>query len=322
MPFEYDNSKTPYYSEAERTFDKPQDWTGNGADTLTLWFRGSPADFVEAAGKITMSAGGTDIWANADQFRFAAKSLNGNGSITVKVESLANSDPWAKAGVMIRESLEPGARNALAYVTPDGRVGWQFRSLLAGTSDSTRSEPGAVTLPHWLRLTRTGSTIKAEHSANGTTWEPMLEAANPTEPTARDFAMSGTIYVGLAVTSHTAAATTTAVFSNLATTGGVTGAWQVEAIGVAQPTNSPAPLYVTVYDNAGKSKTIVHPDPAATTLANWQSWRIALSEVSAGGVKLTAVKKLILGVGERSSPKPGGTGKLHFDDIGFGHPVK
>jgi hypothetical protein len=99
------------------------------------------------------------------------------------------------------------------------------------------------------------------------------------------------------------------------------GAWTAQAIGVAQPTNEAAGLYVTVQDSAGKSKTVVHPDPAATTLAAWQPWRIALGDFSAGGVKLTGVKKLILGVGDRTNPKPDGAGLIFLDDIGVGHPA-
>ncbi|MCX5643422.1 MAG: discoidin domain-containing protein [Phycisphaerae bacterium] len=40
MPLEYNNVNAPFYSEAQRTFDAPQDWTANGADTLSLYFRG------------------------------------------------------------------------------------------------------------------------------------------------------------------------------------------------------------------------------------------------------------------------------------------
>ena len=72
---------------------------------------------------------------------------------------------------------------------------------------------------------------------------------------------------------------------------------------------------------AGKSKQVSHPDPAASTLATWQQWRIALSEFAAGGVKLTNVKKLYIGVGDRSSPKLGGAGLVYIDDIGVGHPA-
>jgi len=40
MPLAYDNSASPFYSEAERTFEQAQDWTIGGADHLRLWFRG------------------------------------------------------------------------------------------------------------------------------------------------------------------------------------------------------------------------------------------------------------------------------------------
>jgi hypothetical protein len=42
MPFFYDNGWAPYYSEAERTWDTPQDWTTGEADMLTLCFLGMP----------------------------------------------------------------------------------------------------------------------------------------------------------------------------------------------------------------------------------------------------------------------------------------
>jgi len=319
MPFAYDNAGTPYFSQGERVWETQQDWTASGADVLTLYFRGNPIGFVESAGRITMSAGGADIFGTADEFRFACKTLTDNSSIVAKVESLGNSDVWAKAGLMIRDTLDPGARNAMAYVTPDGRVGWQFRLLPGGTSDSTRSEPGAITLPHWLRLTRTGNTIKAEHSSDGATWEPMTEAANPTEPTARDILMDSPIYIGLAVTSHNADAMTTAEFSNVSTTGA--GAWEVQEIGASQPVNDPAPLYVTIQDAAGKSGTVVHDDPAATLLDSWQPWQIPLSEFTSAGVNMARVKKMFIGVGNAANPTPGGAGLLYIDDIGFGHPA-
>ncbi|HOW73738.1 MAG TPA: discoidin domain-containing protein [Phycisphaerae bacterium] len=41
LPLGYDNTKAPFYSEATRTFETPQDWTTGGADTLSLWLRGN-----------------------------------------------------------------------------------------------------------------------------------------------------------------------------------------------------------------------------------------------------------------------------------------
>jgi hypothetical protein len=85
-------------------------------------------------------------------------------------------------------------------------------------------------------------------------------------------------------------------------------------------TNSSESLYVTVKDNS-KSKTVAHSNAAATTVAEWQQWKIPLSEFTSAGVKVTAVKALVIGVGNRTSPAAGGAGKVFIDDIGFGVPL-
>jgi hypothetical protein len=322
MPFEYNNVATPYYSEGERQWDTAQDWTTHGADTLALFFRGHPVGFLEPAlGSVTMSGGGADIWNAADEFRFAFKPLNGNGTLIAKVESLDNTDPWAKAGVMIRETLDPGSRFAAVYATPGQGVRFQARLITGGaaTSDTAAATAGApeqmtIPIPVWIKIERVNNQFSCFYSTDGVKWTSMVW--NP-----QTINMGANVYLGLAVTSHTTAAMATAQFSNIAATGAATGAWQVQAIGPVQRTNDPAPLYVTVQDSAGKSKTITHPDPSATLLSTWQEWRIPLSEFTAAGVKMTGVKKFILGVGDRSSPKPGGAGLLYIDDIGVGHPA-
>ncbi len=82
--------------------------------------------------------------------------------------------------------------------------------------------------------------------------------------------------------------------------------------------NSSEGLYITVKDNAGKSKTIANADAAATVATSWQQWTIPLSEFTSAGVKMTAVKSIVIGVGNRASPTAGGTGKVYIDDLGYG----
>ena len=322
MPVEYNNVNQPYYSEVERTWDESQDWTGNGADTLVLWFRGNPVGFLETApGSITMSGTGADIWNAADEFRFAYKRLSGNGVIIAKVDSLANTDPWAKAGVMIRESLDPDSRYAIVLASPGNGVHFQARLMTAAAAVSDTTAPSvptaeqlALTTPVWVKLERTGGSFNGFYSTDGVKWTTMTWSPQTIN-------MIGSVYVGLAVTSHNTAAITTAQFSGVSATGGVTGPWETEAVGVAQPANAPASVYVAVQDSAGKTKVIAHPDPAATTLATWQEWRIALSEFSSVGVRLDAVKKLFIGVGDRANPRTDGAGRIFIDDIGVGHPA-
>jgi regulation of enolase protein 1 (concanavalin A-like superfamily) len=317
MPMEYNNVKTPYYSEAERTFSPVQDWTANEADTLALYFRGNPVRFAQTApDAITLSAAGVDIWNTADEFRFACKRLSGNGTIVVKVNNVDNVNAWVKAGVMIRENLDAGSRFAAVYATPGNGVHFQARTVTGGNAVGdtavATTEQTALKAPVWIKLERSGNTFNASYSTDGAKWTAM--SWNP-----QTVNMTSNVYVGLAVSSHVAGVPAAAEFAAIATSGSVTGTWQVADIGVTHPGNDPSPLYVAVQDSAGKIQVVSHPDPAATTIASWQEWRIALSDFS--GVNLAAVKKLSIGVGNRAGPKADGTGMVYLDDILVGHPA-
>jgi hypothetical protein len=311
MPFEYNNVKAPYYSEATRTFDTTQNWTTNGADTLALYFRGRAVGFVDNGNNaFTMSGSGTDIWNNSDEFRFAYKQLNGNGSITARVDSIGATNVWAKGAIMIRETLDAGSKNVGIAVSSSSGVSAQWRDTTNGAS--ANSATAGLVAPYWLRVTRTGNVFKEELSPDGKTWTQ--------QGTDTTVTMATSVYIGMAVTSHDATLTTVAEFSNVSTAGAVTGSWQDMAIGATMATNGPAPLYLTVQDKAGKTKTVVNPNPSASATGAWTEWRIPLSDLT--GVSLTTVQKITLGVGDKTSPKAGAAGMLYFDDIGYGHPVK
>jgi len=305
MPFDYNNIIQPYYSETERTFATAQNWKVNGVTDLVLYFRGNPVAYAETASGITMSAAGVDIWGTADEFRFAFKRLNGNGSIIARVESIGNTDSWAKAGVMIRDTLDPDSKFAYLIVSPGQGVSFGRRPMTAGTCESS-TEAGIVT-PRWVKLTRTGNTIAAQHSADGKTWVNVTDPAG--NPTSVDLAMGTNIYIGLCVTSHNPAAVTTGVFSDI--TASVSGPWQVAEIGIDHPGNDPDQLYVAIQDSAGKVAVVTRPD--ATVIDTWTEWKVPLSQFA--GVNLAAVKKMYIGVGDRKAPKADGAGKLYIDDI-------
>ena len=81
------------------------------------------------------------------------------------------------------------------------------------------------------------------------------------------------------------------------------------------PCNSPEPLYVALQDSPGQVRVATHPEPAAVQAAGWHEWNIDLRNFRNAGVDLKSVNKLYIGVGDRVSPRPGGTGKLYIDDI-------
>jgi len=308
MPFDYNNIIQPYYSETDRTWTVGQNLTLNGMDTLSLWVRGNPVAFADNGSVITMSASGDDIWNNADQFRFAFKRLNGDGSIIAKVNSMVRTDGWTKAGVMIRESLAAGSAHASTVITPDNGASFPWRALTDDTS--TQVNQTGVKAPYWVKITRTGNTFKAEHSADGKTWSVIGADATQSQ---HDIVMPGSVYIGLALTSHNVNAVTTAEFSDIKTAGNVSGAWQVAEIGADHPGNDPAQLYVAIQDNAGKVVVVKHPDLNVVLTTVWTEWQIPLTQFAGANVK--AVKKMFVGVGDRTAPQLDGAGKLYIDDI-------
>ena len=318
MPLEYNNVKTPFYSEVEREWAATEDWTVSGVSDLVVWFRGNPVSFVEdGPGAVTMSAWGTDIYGTADQCRFAYKSLTGNGTIIAKVESVGNSDPWAKGGVMIRESLGADSRFGIVFASPGNGVRFQARLVTAAnaTSDTPVATPEqiALTTPVWVKLERSGATFNGYYSTDGVKWTAMSWNPQTINMTA------ATIYVGLAVTSHNANVPTTVSFSGIATTGNVSaGPWQVAKIGAEHPGNDRGELYVAVQDNAGKIATAANPDPAAVLTSTWTEWKVPLS--SFAGVNLAKVKRLYIGVGDRKNPSADGAGRLYIDDVRVAKP--
>jgi len=317
MPLTYNNADSPYYSEAVRTWDTPQDWTGNGADTLVLHLRGNPPVFFERAdGSILMGSTGGDIWDSADAFRLAYKRLSGNGSIVARVDSIVNTSAWAKGGVMIRESLDPGSKHAMVVVTPGNGVALQNRPTTNQASLSI-NEVGLVA-PYWVKLTRTGDSLTAERSEDGLTWVPITADAAASTLT---ISMANDVYIGLALVSNNAGASPTAAeFSNVATTGNVTGQWQTADIGAGQlASNDPQPLYVRIADSAGQSATVTHESLAAVLNPAWQPWQIPFGDL--GGVNLARISEMTIGIGNRTSPTAGGAGTIYIDDIGFGRPV-
>jgi hypothetical protein len=300
-----------------------RDWTAEGVAELSIWFRGNPASvgsFVEGpTGTYTMTATGADIWNEADEFHYAFKTLTGPGSIIARVESVEQSDEWAKSGVMIRETLEPGSKFAAVYITPtnpDGTAtnGCRFQARtdtdVDATSDSgvATAEQTAIVAPYWVKLERDVSgSFRGSYSADGITWRQM--AWNP-----QFIAMSSNVYVGLALTSHNNDEVCEAKFSNVTITGNVSGQWTHQDIGIES--NDAEPLYVAVSNSTGAPAVVVHDDPAAANINVWTEWIIPLSAFADQGITLTNVDKIVIGLGTKGNMTvPGGSGKMYIDDI-------
>ena len=155
------------------------------------------------AGRYTIAAAGLGITGTSDQFRYVYQPVTGNLEIVARVESVGAANSWSKAGVMIRESLAPGARHAAAIVSASMGFAFQRRLDAGAPSEQFAGGSGAA---GWVRLVRTGTLFEASRSADGATWTPIGTAT---------MALPATVYVGIAVASHNAKTATAAVVDNL-----------------------------------------------------------------------------------------------------------
>ena len=305
LPYFYNNTGTATYSQATRAFGEPQDFTREGVMELSLWFKGNTAytgSFVEApTGTYTMTGSGTDIWNTSDEFHFAFKEFTGAGSIIAKVESVQNTQEYAKAGVMIRDSLDADSGYAGLFITPENGVRFQYRRTAGDVTDRQFME--GITAPQWVKLERTsGGLVRAYYSVDGTTWERF----DLTQVT-----MNTPMYIGLAVTSHDADLTCEAKFSNVSfpdTT--VNEQWTNQDIGMLS--NKPEPIYV-ILDGSAK---VYHDDPNAALIDTWTEWIIPLQMFADQGINLTGVNSIGIGFGDKDNPQQNsGAGTMQFDDI-------
>src|SRR5829696_721593 len=146
----------------------------------------------------TLTAAAEDIWGTSDQFRFVYVAVPGNVDVRARVTAIDASSTWSKGGVMIRASLSSAAAHASAFVSSANGLAFQRRPAYGGLSLHTTGELAGP--PRWVRLVRIGSLVTSYSSVDGVTW---------TKIGSETIQLGSTAYVGIAATSHNAAAPAT-----------------------------------------------------------------------------------------------------------------
>ncbi|NJM16397.1 MAG: hypothetical protein HC896_14390, partial [Bacteroidales bacterium] len=219
----------------------------------------------EQTGTFTIEGSGADIWGTADEFRYVYQSLNGDGQIIARVNSVENTNSWAKSGVMIRESLTAGSKHALMAVTAGNNSAFQRRTSTNGGSDHTAA---TGTAPRWVRLVRSGNVFTGSVSADGSNW---TTAGSVT------ITMASNVNIGLATTSHNDGTLCTSEFTNVSLTGPVV----VPVTGVAL---SNCPGYSLHVGDVIDLNETVSPSNATNKAVSWSSSNTAVLTVSSTGL--------------------------------------
>ena len=189
------------------------------------------ATFNSGTGTYTLTASGSDVWDTADKMHYVYEPLNGNGEISARMASETNTDFWTKGGVMIRDGLTPGARNAFSLETPSPdheEPGFQWRTdPNGGTSDLGNHMNHVQATPVWLRVVRSGNSFTAywAHDLGGGQHGAWNQMGTP-----QTINMASTAYVGLGLCAHNNSLVATATFDNVTVIGDTSGAPQPEVL--------------------------------------------------------------------------------------------
>lgn len=158
---------------------------------------------------LEIKASGADIWNEEDGFHFAYQFISGDCEMVTRVDVLEGSHEWAKAGLMIRETLSGGSKDAFVCISGGNGVTYHQR-LNTGDSKQGGDRTPDIKAPYWLKIKRTGNSFMYYSSADGKDWKKLGEAV---------IDMAKDAYVGFAVTSHNNEETARAVFSKFKITG-------------------------------------------------------------------------------------------------------
>jgi hypothetical protein len=157
----------------------------------------------------TVTGSGSDIWNTSDQFNFASTALTGDGMIVARVVGLQNTNNWAKAGIMFRDTSAAGSRDAYVTMTPHGQVQFLNRSVTGGTAADGGDATG-IPLPMWVKLVRQGNNFTGFWSTDGKAWNQLGSAVT--------IAMGATVSVGLVTSSANTAVPNAATYDNVTVT--------------------------------------------------------------------------------------------------------
>jgi hypothetical protein len=156
-------------------------------------------------GRWTVNGAGANIWGSEDEFQFAHRNLDGDGTLVARIDSMEDTHGWAKGGLMVRAGTGASAPFAAIYRTPDNGIMFEWRSRYRSTPRSVRVN--VPDWPVWMKLVRRGNSFGAYYSTDGSRWTRLGAA--------QTVSMPSSVRAGLAVTSHDVGQVATATFSNV-----------------------------------------------------------------------------------------------------------
>ncbi len=225
---------------------------------------GSPAipgaQALDNYGVYSVTGAGGGIGGTSDGFHYLWQSVGGDSNLSARLTAQSGAGPAAQAGLMYRASSDPDAVDYLVTRQPDNSIVVQYRDTQGVTATIQAAATNA--LPIYLKVSRVGTTFTAYTSPDGVAWTAVVGSSVDLG------SMPTTSMLGLAVSSATTAATSTAQFDNVRRSACPDG-WSCDDIG--------APAL------AGGQRLVAGGGTLASAVYQVESGGMGLGTVASGG---------------------------------------
>ncbi len=167
------------------TGELPRPWVHDDVGSVR---RAGDAEFRRGAFRVRSA--GTNTVGTADAYHWVFQPMADRGEVVARISKVQLTDPWARAGLMMRESLDAGSRNVFVSVSAARGGVFQWRESFNGETEVSMDRSSSV--PMWVKIKRDGDVFTALKSRNGMQWTLVDRVT---------MRMSKDYYAGLAVVS-------------------------------------------------------------------------------------------------------------------------
>lgn len=167
------------------------------------------SDAVFENDTFTIDAGDGDFWTAICRGHFIYQKWQGNGQIIAKIQDFDHVQSFSMAGVMIRETLDDGAKFGAQLMISDPGPVMRERSQTDGAVNQKPFPNTAEKAPYWVKLVRIDDLFIGYTSSNGIDWVKTREVT---------IDMAEDTYIGMVANTHTETAIGNYSFKNVEVT--------------------------------------------------------------------------------------------------------
>ena len=231
-----------------------------------------------AGGTFSVSGAGNQVYSSADGMHFAYQPLSGDGTIIARLTSFPGSTGSSQAGLMIRQTLDPGATNVFVADQPST----MYLSDRLSTGASTTIYWGSsITLPTWVKLVRSGNTFSGYSSYNGLDWTQIS--------TSQTVTMAQNVYVGLGVSSGSTGSLATANFDNVSVSSSALGSPVITTVSASTVSIGSQVVISGSGFGGTQGNSLVYLNGSAVTINLWTATSITITIPSGATTGLLVV---------------------------------